>query len=281
MCMNRNRNLMLILPLALLAACSNPSATAPAGTGGDDLAPAPTAAADQKAVAALDAQRLQGNHWRLDSATDASGKRVDALFAREDKPVTLDFQDGRIAVSNTCNRMGGSYTLADGTLTVSPMASTMMACTDKALMALDQAIGSRLEGALKTELAGEGQLTLRTASGDVLVFTPEPTAETRYGGPGETVFLEVAAQTKPCSHPLIPNMQCLQTREVAFDDKGLKQGTPGEFENFYGTIEGYTHEDGVRNVVRVKRYKIANPPADGSSVAYVLDMVVESANEKK
>jgi len=115
----------------------------------------------------------------------------------------------------------------------------------------------------------------------VLVFTPEPTAETRYGGPGETVFLEVAAQTKPCSHPLIPNMQCLQTREVAFDDKGLKQGTPGEFENFYGTIEGYTHEDGVRNVVRVKRYKIANPPADGSSVAYVLDMVVESANEKK
>jgi len=171
--------------------------------------------------------------------------------------------------------------LADGTLTVSPMASTMMACTDKALMALDQAIGSRLEGALKTELAGEGQLTLRTASGDVLVFTPEPTAETRYGGPGETVFLEVAAQTKPCSHPLIPNMQCLQTREVAFDDKGLKQGTPGEFENFYGTIEGYTHEDGVRNVVRVKRYKIANPPADGSSVAYVLDMVVESANEKK
>lgn len=279
--MNRNRNLMLILPLALLAACSNPSATAPAGTGGDDLAPAPTAAADQKAVAALDAQRLQGNHWRLDSATDASGKRVDALFAREDKPVTLDFQDGRIAVSNTCNRMGGSYTLADGTLTVSPMASTMMACTDKALMALDQAISSRLEGALKTELAGEGQLTLRTASGDVLVFTPEPTAETRYGGPGETVFLEVAAQTKPCSHPLIPNMQCLQTREVAFDDKGLKQGTPGEFENFYGTIEGYTHEDGVRNVVRVKRYKIANPPADGSSVAYVLDMVVESANEKK
>jgi len=44
---------------------------------------------------------------------------------------------------------------------------------------------------------------------------------------------------------------------------------------------GYTHEDGVRNVVRVKRYTIANPPADASSNAYVLDMVVESANEKK
>ncbi|WP_228884705.1 META and DUF4377 domain-containing protein [Stenotrophomonas rhizophila] len=280
--MNRSRNLMLILPLALLTACSNPTtSTAPAGTGTDELAPAATAAADQKAVAQLDLLRLQGHHWLLDTATDAAGKRVDALFARADKPVTLDFKDGRLSVGNTCNRMGGSYTLDAGTLTVSPMASTMMACTDKALMALDQAVGARLEGALKAELADQGPLTLRTAAGDVLVFKPEPTAETRYGGEGETVFIEVAAQTKPCSHPLIPNMQCLQTREVKYDDKGLKQGTPGAFENFYGSIEGYTHEAGVRNVVRVKRYKIANPPADAPSSAYVLDMVVESAVEKK
>ena len=39
------RTLMLILPLALMAACSNPS-TAPAGR--DDLAPAPTAAAERE-----------------------------------------------------------------------------------------------------------------------------------------------------------------------------------------------------------------------------------------
>ena len=44
-------------------------------------------------------------------------------------------------------------------------------------------------------------------------------------------------------------------------------------------IEGYTHEDGVRNVVRVKRYEVKNPPADAPSQAYVLDMVVESASE--
>jgi len=279
MSMKTTRNLMLILPLALLAACSNPSSQAP-GTGRDELAPAPTAAADQKAAAQLDVQRLQGNHWVLDSATDSAGKRIDALFARADKPVTLDFIDGRLAVSNTCNRMGGGYTLADGTLTVSPMASTMMACTDKALMALDQAVGSRLEGALKTELGGEGQLTLRTASGDVLVFSPQPTAETRFGGPGETIFIEVAAQTKPCPHPMIRDKQCLQTREIHFDDKGIKQGTPGAFENFYDVIEGYTHEAGTRNVLRVKRFNVANPPADASSKAYVLDMVVESATEK-
>ncbi|WP_282297719.1 META and DUF4377 domain-containing protein [Stenotrophomonas sp. PS02289] len=274
------RNLMLVLPLALLAACSAPSSQTPGGPARDELAPAPTAAADQKAVALLDQQRLLANHWVLENATDSSGKRLDVLLAREEKPVTLDFQDGRIAVSNTCNRMSGGYTLADGTLTVSPLASTMMACTDKALMALDQAVGSRLEGALKAELGVNDQLTLHTASGDLLVFGPRPTAETRFGGPGETVFIEVAAQTKPCPHPLIRDMQCLQTREVKFDEQGLKQGTPGAFENFYSSIEGYTHEPGTRNVLRVKRFAIANPPADAPAQAYVLDMVVESATEK-
>ena len=109
-----------------------------------------------------------------------------------------------------------------------------------------------------------------------LVFAGEATAQTRNGGPGERMFLEVAARTKPCSHPLMPDMQCLQVRELKYDDKGLKVGTPGAFENFYDQIEGYTHEDGVRNVLRVDRYTVKNPPADGSKYAYVLDMVVES-----
>ena len=55
------------------------------------------------------------------------------------------------------------------------------------------------------------------------------------------------------------------------------QGTStGEWENFYSEIEGFTFEDGVRNVVRVQRFDVADPPADAPSQAYVLDMVVES-----
>lgn len=270
------RTLILSLPLALLAACSqNP---APAGNA-DDLAPAPAAAAAQKTVAHLDVQRLQGQHWRLKDATGADGTRIDALFVRADKPVTLDFSEGRLSVSNACNRMNGGYTLADGNLVVSPLASTEMAC-EPDVMALDEAVANRLQGSLKTELSDNGELTLRSAQGEVLVFQPEPTAETRFGGPGERVFLEVAAQTRPCPHPLIKDKQCLQVREVKFDEQGLKQGEPGAFENFYDSIEGYTHEAGIRNVLRVNRFKVANPPADASSRAYVLDMVVESAVEK-
>ena len=249
-----------------MAACNN---TTPANSQA-------TVPATVSTPAAIDGNLLTANHWVLDNATDSAGKRIDALFVRADKPVTLNFIDGRLAVDNTCNRMGGGYTLAGDQLSVSRMASTMMACADPALMALDQAVGSRLEGTLKIEQLDAATLKLSTAAGDVLTLRGEPTAETRYGGPGATVFLEVDAQTKPCSHPLIPDKQCLQVREVHYDDKGLEQGQRGAFENFYDGIEGYTHEAGVRNVLRVKRYAVKNPPADASSQAYVLDMVVGS-----
>ena len=269
------RLLLLALPLAL-AGCPKPA----------DETPTPPAAVAPAAASAApaDGTLLPKYHWRLASATDAQGQRIDALFARPDKPVTLDFRDGRLGISNTCNRMGGSYTLADGSLTAGRLMSTKMACADAALMALDDEVGKRLEGTLElaTTTAGDAPtLTLTTATGDTLAFTGEPTAETRYGGPGERVFLEVAADTKPCNHPLIPDMQCLQVREIQYDDKGLKIGAPGEFQHFYDSIEGYQHEPGIRNVLRVNRYTVENPPADASNRAYVLDMVVESANEKK
>jgi Domain of unknown function (DUF4377) len=50
----------------------------------------------------------------------------------------------------------------------------------------------------------------------------------------------------------------------------------GEWRPLYQEIEGYTHTPGTRNVLRLKKFAVKNPPADAPSVAYVLDMVVES-----
>ena len=266
----RTSSLALLLPIALAACTGTVSTQAPV----TPPAPEPPASPAPSALAA----ELPRQHWHLQDATAADGSRIDALFARADAPLQLDFDKGRLAISNTCNRMGGSYAVADGTLTVGRLASTMMACADPTLMALDREAGRRLEGALSMALAtGDvSQLTLVNAAGDRLVFAGASTAETRHGGPGERMFLEVAAQTGPCSHPLIPNMQCLQVRELKYDEKGIKLGTPGPFGNFYATIEGYTHQPGVRNVLRLQRYSRQNVPADASKYAYVLDMVVES-----
>ena len=274
----RRSSLALLLPIALAACTGTVSTQAPV----TPPAPEPPASPAAPAPSALAAE-LPRQHWHLQDATTSDGTRIDALFARADKPLQLDFDKGRLAISNTCNRMGGSYAVADGTLTVGRLASTMMACADPKLMALDREAGKRLEGALSMALAAGdvSQLTLINAAGDRLVFAGTPTADTVYGGPGERIFLEVAAQTKACSHPLIPDMQCLQVRELQYDDKGLKVGTPGAFGNFYDSIEGYTHQPGVRNVLRLQRYTRQNVPADASKYAYVLDMVVESANEER
>ncbi|HUH90727.1 MAG TPA: DUF4377 domain-containing protein, partial [Lysobacter sp.] len=184
-----------------------------------------------------------------------------------------------ILVSNTCNRMSGGYRIVDGALQVDRMAQTMMACVDPSLAALDAAVGERLQGSAKLDVtSGDDtpRLALVTAAGDTLAFTGEPTAETRYGSEGKQVFMEVAARTAPCHHPLIPDKSCLQVRERTYGDNGVVTSTPGEWQPLYQDIEGYTHQPGVRNVLRLKQYTIANPPADGPSVAYVLDMVVES-----
>lgn len=275
--------LLLALP-ALLAGCPTPQPATDATPSAATTAPAepagPAAKAEFAQVAMIRAAAtLPKYRWRLTDASDAKGQRIEALFARAGQPVTLDFREGRLTVGNTCNRMGGTFTVSGRAVTVGKLAATMMACTDPKLMALDAEVGKRLQGKLGLRMSkGDAppQLELKNPAGDVLVFASEETAASRYGGGGERVFLEVAAQTAPCSHPLIPDKQCLQVRQLQYDDKGLKVGTPGAFADFHSTIEGYAHQPGVRNVLRVDRYQIRNPPADAPSQAFVLDMVVES-----
>ncbi|KAG0930053.1 hypothetical protein G6F31_017142 [Rhizopus arrhizus] len=104
---------------------------------------------------------------------------------------------------------------------------------------------------------------------------------TLYGSAGETIFLEVAAKKAECSHPMIPNYQCLMVRERRYNEAGVQQPTQDKWHPLYQSIEGFEHKDGVRTVLRVKRYDWKNPPADAPSKVYVLDMVVEQDASKK
>ena len=284
----------LLLPLAsalALAACS-PSAPPdqnPATTASAPPAPATTRGAATAGTAARPAPRhaasvpaLSKYHWQLSSATASDGKRIDALFANPDKPLQLDFRHGRVGISNTCNGMHGGYAVANGKLKiVGPMTQTMMACTDDKLMAMDKAAGQILQGTMSMTLKAGGDkptLTLVDASGDKLVFAGKPTAQTRYGSKGKTVFMEVAAQAEPCDNPPGSAKQCLKVRERHFDDKGLTVGKPGQWHPLTQTIEGYTHKDGVRNVLRLKQFEVNNAPAGAASTAYVLDMEIGRAH---
>ena len=226
---------------------------------------------------------LSRNVWQLKDAKDAQGVRVKALFARASKPVELSFEDKRLAIGNACNLMSGPYALGADTITVGPFAATLKACTDPKLMGLDTELGKQLQGPLKAALVagGKPQLRLTTASGDILEFIGKPAAERRYQGPGKRLTLEVAADTRPCRNLLNPRTVCLQVRDVQYDDQGHRTGTPGAYKNFFGTIEGYIHEPGVRNILRVDRFDRKPVPNAASGRAYVLDSVVESVREPR
>lgn len=221
---------------------------------------------------AASADTLTAYHWQLEQAPGATAK-----------PVQLTFADQRLVVGGLCNTLAAGYNVDGSKMSVQQVIGTLRMCPDPALMQYEQEVGARLEkvkswGITGAAPQGAGQtpvLTLKFNDGDQWVLNGKPTSETKYGSVGETVFLEVQPELAPCNHPLIPNKQCMKVRTVEYDASGIKRKL-GEWELFYDEIEGYQHEAGIRNILRVKRYTIANPPADASRYAYVLDMTVES-----
>jgi heat shock protein HslJ len=269
-----NRRMIVALPLALaLAACmQDKPAAAPAAA--PTVAPAAAQAAD---ASGADASALGGHRWVLASATDAAGARIDALFPEGSKGLALAFADGSAALSGGCNRMSGGFQVdAQGRLAIAPMRATMMACAQP-LMQADEAAGRLLAQPQRWRIEpGEPPRLLLESDAGSSTWIGEATPGTRFGGPGETVLLEVAPQRVACHHPMIPEYRCLWVREVRFDADGVRQPPPGEWQLLYEDIEGFDFREGERKVLRLKKFQRTPTPADASSIAYVLDMVVES-----
>ena len=61
--------------------------------------------------------------------------------------------------------------------------------------------------------------------------------------------------------------KCMLVRESADEPWG----------NFYGRIEGFDYEEGFKYEIRVEVFRIDNPPADASSLRYVLKEVVSKS----
>jgi len=265
----RSSGLSSTRPL-LSALCAGAAALALAGDARSQPA-APHGAGD----AGL-ARTLQDHRWTLQSATDGTGRPVEALLPK-DHPITMRFDGARLSIQGACNQMNGGWRLdSQGQLTVGRLAATMKAC-EAPLMEADAALSAALSAPVGVEAAGGSTPSLRlsTTARQRLTFSGQPTLRSLYGVP-KRLFLEVAPQTVDCTLPSGASGRCLQVREVRFDDKGLRQNPPGPWRPFGERIEGYTHARGVRNVLRVDRYQRKPASAGQPSAVYVLDLVVES-----
>ena len=261
--------------MALAACSSNPAATTP------------TSPAAQQAGAAVSYALLEAYHWDLDAAYDGAGRALPQFKALEPQTrVQLNFMAGEggrhTVTTKVCNQMMGSYELNGQSLKVSRLVSTMMACMGDGLSQLERAVGAQLNQTQSVQLlkpVPQPQISVSFRDGSRWQLSGKPTDATRFGNAGETMFLEVASETKPCTNGNM-RTQCLQVREVRYDASSRKSYA-SDWQHFYQPIEGFTHKPGLRHVLRIKRYEVPNPPADASRFAYVLDMAVETEIVKR
>ena len=114
-------------------------------------------------------EALQAYNWQLVDAKRTNGDKVSQLFFDPAKPLTLNFfQDSgsnRVSFMNTCNNIGGSYSIVNGNVVLGNVMSTMMACPepqasfDTATMATVQGKYSITSDANKSPI-----LTIKNAS---------------------------------------------------------------------------------------------------------------------
>lgn len=266
------KTLSALVLMAMVAACGS----TPQGAS----MPAPTSA-----TAPVDAARqLQAYDWDLAAVYDGRGQPASSWLLPGRPATRLHFEGERLSVQHLCNAIGAGYTPDGALLQVTSAIATRRACMERELMDLEQRVIALLPQAQRYELreprgATAPTLVLHFADGSRWELAGTPTPAMRYGSAGERMFLEVAPQRVACNHPLMPQAMCLRVREVRYADNGVKQSV-GEWRILQGEIEGYRHESGMRNVLRLQRYPMAPSgqplPADAPSHVYVLDMVVES-----
>ena len=208
------------------------------------------AAAPAKGAAALAAQ-----HWDL---VEWSGRDLP-----EGKPLRLDFdaKSGRFSSSTGCNRTGGGFTVKSGAIRFgggkSNFFSTQMACPEPA-MSTERAYVDGLAAVTRYTISGD-RLILRTAKG--VTFTYRAAHKPAAGAPRK--LIHVSAETRPCT--AVAPMARLQVRE--------KESDPWQLH--YSGIVDFEPRPGIEYRLRIIVEKVANPPADGSSIRWTLDQVIE------
>ena len=283
--MTPQRIFLIGLCTAALAACSpyqsynNYPDETPEGNQAERHSPTSRVPADSRLV---DKDELIAYHWTLERATDSGGISDSDWVRPSGERLTLNFDDDRIGVSGLCNSIGGNYRISGADMEIMDLHSTKRMCADQSLMQYEQAVAQRLRDVTNWAItrtpqgsAGQPALTLRFKDDAQWVLSATPTAKHTYGGDGETMFLEIAPQTIQCADPVTSAQQCLSVRTVQYDASGIQQSR-GEWQPFYGTIDGYQHNEGVRNIVRIKRYPLRDTSTSAARHAYVLDTIVES-----
>jgi len=109
-----------------------------------------------------DLGRLDGTAWRAVRFGPGLGETAPA-----DAEFSLDVAEGRLSGTSGCNRYMGGWTVADGALSIGPLAGTLMYCTEP-LMRLERIYLDAVQGTAAVAVAGD-TLTFLSAGAQPLV----------------------------------------------------------------------------------------------------------------
>ncbi|HFF3761409.1 TPA: META domain-containing protein [Stenotrophomonas maltophilia] len=131
--------------------------------------------ADVAAASTPSADQLEAHRWQLARATDAQGRRIDALFVPGHAPYTLRFRFGFMGELNLCNHASSQYQLQGNHLILRNGVQTTAECIDPKMTTQQKRAGMLMHGkgpAPMLELGERGTLKVRNARGDTAVFEP-------------------------------------------------------------------------------------------------------------
>ncbi|HEX5694389.1 MAG TPA: META and DUF4377 domain-containing protein, partial [Arenimonas sp.] len=199
---------------------------------------------------------LLGQDWRLVATPDDGSLPTQGAGA-----AMLRFSPSRFSMTGPCNNHTGAWTRSGDQLVLGgeggAIVSTKRGCPGE-LMARESALLAAMQQPLTLAFA-DTRLALVAADGSRWTFDSQdvPTSAGR-----ERIVL-VSGQRKPCTG--VAAAQCLQVR--------TEPGAP--WQHYYGDIEGFSWQEGVDYVLRIREYTVANPPADGSSRRWVLEEILD------
>jgi len=231
------------------------------------------------ATTALNQTQSSGpSRWELVRWQQPDGTQRDIPHGDNGQPIIfvfsagIDAAQGTVSGSSGCNRFTGSYGKTDTGIRFDRIAGTRMACPPPR-MELESALLKAMQtpfltvGTQPTAGSTGRQIVWKTSGDDLLQFVEREGVGQRgaridaAGSVEKTVYID--SQRVECSG--VGRMTCYRWRE----------SPDAPWQLWYGPIEGLDFEQGVSYKLRVREYKVANPPADAPSIRWQL-LSVES-----
>lgn len=254
--------LVPVAAMAILAACT--TTTTP---------DSPAAGASLSQTQSDGPQRWELVRWQQADGTSRELPRGDG-----GQPVVFEFNSGIDASQGTvsghsgCNRFTGSYGKTSTGIRFDKVAGTRMACPGER-MTFETALLHAMQSPFTTvatqpSATPQGrQIIWKTADGDLLQFAEREGVGRRGAkidaASGTEKIVYIDSQRVECTG--VGRMQCYRWRE----------SEDAAWQLWYGPIEGLDFEPGVAYKLRVREYRVPNPPADASSIRWQLLKVEE------